>query len=285
MSRQITSQELIRRLRLLGVDFVTFDIYSGFDKEATYNYSLQKSTPLPAIVDEKLSELEDEQSQLGIAAADLVFSNTKNSERAFIFLPTFPTYKIFNASDYLNRYGSYTRFNADIEYIYNRLRLISLNIFYFTPYTYKYLAKDVFAGYPKNAEKVIVDPLILKNNLGQIKGDKMNINEEKQNRIIEKHVNRIVEAVLKEVENKSSVSYIYLPFYLDRREFKKLNIKNMSVFIYNSAVERACRTLNDLRKSNENYSWYVCGCDPEGPEVTEKSYLFIDVPAVVYGAK
>lgn len=293
MSREITTKELSKRLKKLGYSKHLFDRYCGYKSGTTLEiFRTLKDQRLSPEIDRHLCELEEAQENLAIAAADFVFCHTKDSEHALIFLPYFPTYRIYNDAGYYDEYAPYVRYCADEEHIFQRLTCINLNILYFTPLSTKYRATDVFVGYPDDVEKVIVDPLELKKILEPNKGKgrrKMTLTDEAKQKAIETNANKIFRGAMDAVKaykdkNGKYPTDIWLPVYLDARVINRRTHRKIDAFIYNFAVNRACEALLDIRKTDESYDWEdVSICDPTGPiGGCKEDDLFIDVLGEIY---
>ena len=287
----MTRSRLADRLKSLGISCGQFDVYCEFKSDTTRNALRRDSfTDVPELADEKLNELEDEQERLTLAATDVVLTDLEEGKDNLIFVPYFQNFRTYARAGYMQAYGPYIRFEADLACIVERLRFVDQNIMCFTPDNPDYTNGDVFAGYGKNVNKVIVDPLRLRKELNLHLGAYRLSREAIRQRTHEESL-PIQEAIVSEIDeymhsnNGVAPREVLVPVYLAARDLAKRHIDARSgVPCYNGAVVRAIEELETQETIKEKQCDLRLCCLPQEPHDPREGVLFVDVPRMVYGS-
>lgn len=246
-------QIFLSRLKSTGVNVHELETLLGL-KQGDIHVALTKPDTHKTItkkIDKALNNLESEQYDLVSNVTNMLFSQGEELARTFVFMPCFPTISSYSRAGYIEKYGSYSRFCADCNALFESIKLINPNIYFFTPMSTNYEEKKVFKGYPKETPKILIDPFRVKRDLGVKTGRHVVFGEDSREMLIKNNRDRIIAIVKDEIEmykktHKGALpKEVLLPTYLSRSEFEKKAPKNLNLFIFNTAVVRALTVLNE----------------------------------------
>lgn len=287
----ITKGQLKARLEELGMAYGQFDIYCGLERDTTQNL-LKKGSEgyVSEFMEEKINALGDEQEKMGLLAIDKVIQGKKEGSDNLVFVPHFLSVKSYSRSGYMHTYGTFLRFKSDSEYLYKRLTTIEKNILCFTPASVDYKDADVFAGFDENANRIVIDPLRIRKELGLHLGG-YKLSEDKMKQRIAEEVETIQDAVTVEIVEYTRLNggvppkVVYIPRYLNVKDFMKRRLdKRMDVGVYNKAATQVIEEL-DAKAKIFDEGYRVMGCDPKDLCEPKVDVLTIDVLGLVYGGK